>query len=189
MNSMLLRENAKDDRGRVTAGIPSLSSKKRHTITDKALLKIYQASLVSEYRHNEETALAKDGSIENTMDWEQVVGIPLTGARLITRLRKLNNSLWFEPSKADPTKTGVYILKNDLKGGQEKEYLAGFETEWNPEFSLRVTDTEGKAKGHIPGWRKTLMRLIRAGLISEPSAFKLFGPPSRESENWARFTA
>lgn len=186
---MILREHGKDDNERVTQGCPSLSSKKRRTITDAALLKIYQSSLLAEYRNNEESALAKDGSIANTMDWEQVVGIPLTGARFITRLRKLNNSLWFEPSKADPTKTGVYVLKSDLKGGQEKQYLAGFETEWNPEFSLRVTDKEGKAKGHVPGWRKTLMRLIRTGLISEPAAFKLFGPPSRESENWARFTA
>lgn len=186
---MILREHVKDDRARVTAGIPGLSSEKRRAITDEALLKVYQSSLQAEYRRNEESALAKDGSIANTMDWEQVVGIPLTGARLVTRLKKLNNSLWFEPSKADSSKTGIYIMKNDFKGGLEKEYLVGIETEWNPEFTLRVTDKEGKAKGIVPGWRRALSRLIRAKLVNEPAAFKLFGPPSRESENWARYTA
>lgn len=173
----------------MTAGLPSLSSEKRHTITDWALHKIYQDSLVREYKKNEQDALAGDGAIQNTMDVEQVAGIPLTGARFLTRLKKLNSSLWFEPSNSDPSKTGIYLLKNDFKGGLEKEYIVGIETEWNPEFTLRVTDAEGKAKGIVPGWRRALTRLIRAKLVNESSAFKLFGPPSRDSENWARFTA
>lgn len=181
----ILRERAQDDKGRVTAGIPALSSEKRRDITEASLMRVYQESLQAEYRLNEASALAKDGSIENTMDWEQVVGIPLTGARLIGRLRKLNSNLYFEQSKGDPTKTGVYILNE----GRHKEFMVGMETEWNPEFSLRVVDDEGKPKGIVSGWRRVLSRLIRAKLISEPAAFKLFGPPSRDSENWARFSA
>lgn len=181
----ILREHASDDRGRVTAGLPSLSSEKRRDITEAGLRHIYQRALQAEYRNNEDSALAKDGSIVDTTDWEQVVGIPLTGARLITRLRKLNHNLYFEQSKADPTKTGVYILNE----GRHKEFMVGMETEWNPEFSLRVTDDQGKAKGLISGWRRVLSRLIRSRVINETAAFRLFGPPSRESENWARFTA
>lgn len=185
---MAHREHAQDDRGKVTAGLPSLSSEKRHDITDEALRKVYQDSLVNEYTKNEKDALASDGEINDTTDWEQVVGIPLSGARFLTRLKKLNHNLWFEPSNSDTSKTGIYLLKNDFKGGLEKEFIVGVETEWNPEFTLRITDKEGNAKGILPGWRRALTRLIRANLINEAAAFRLFGPPSRDSENWARFT-
>ena len=184
----ILLEHAADDRARVTAGIPGLSPEKRRDISESSLKRIYQDALVAEYRGNNEKAIAKDGAIQDVTDIEQVTGIPLNGARLISRLKKLNPNLWFEVSKADPSKSGVYLLKNDLTGGMEKEFIAGFETHWNPEFALRVTDEQGNAKGIVPGWRRMLMRLIRKGLINESAAFRLFGPPSRESENWARFT-
>lgn len=173
----------------MTAGIPSLDSEKRTDITERELNHIYQRALQTEYRSGEQAALESDGSIQDTTDWEQVVGIPLLGARIMSRLRKLNHNLWFEPSNSDRSKTGVYILKSNLLGGQEKEFICGMETELNPEYSLRVVDDKGAAKGIVSGWRRLLMRLIRAGLITEPGAFALFGPPSRDSENWARFTS
>jgi hypothetical protein len=185
---MLRLEHAVDDRGRATAGLPALSSSKRREITDYQLRQIYQRSLQSEYRGNEETATAPDGAIDDVTDLEQVVGIPLVGPRIITRLKRLNKNLWFERSNADSSKTGIYVLEPSLSGGMEKKFLCGMETELNPEFSVRVVDEAGAAKGIISGWRRILMRLIRARLISEPGAFALFGPPSRDSENWARFT-
>ena len=184
---MAHREHAQDDRGKVTAGLPSLSSEKRRDITEDLLMRVYQASLQAEYRNNEQAALAPDGAIGDTTNIEQVVGIPLTGYRVMARLRKLNKNLYFEQASADKSKTGVYILKPNLKGGMDKEFLIGMETEWNPEFSLRVVDNEGKAKGIISGWRRVLTRLIRARIVNEAAAFRLFGPPSRDSENWARF--
>lgn len=180
-------EQARDDKGRATAGVPSLSSEKRREITETQLLRIYQRECAREYAQNEANALADDNGADTT-SWEQMVGLPLIGARIITRLRRLNSNLWFEASNSDHTKTGVYILKNDFKGGQTKEFICGMETELNPEFSVRVTDEAGKAKGIISGWRRVLMRLIRGGFITEPGAFALFGPPSRDSENWARYT-
>lgn len=186
---MLQLEHAVDDRGRVSAGNPSLTSEKRRDITESRLRRLYQIALQREYRENEENALAGDGSIEDTTDMEQVVGIPLTGARIITRLRKLNPNLWFETANSDQSKTGVYILKNDFQGGQIKEHICGMETDMNPEFSLRIVDAEGHPKGIISGWRRLLMRLVRARHISETKAAVIFGPPSRESENWARFTS
>jgi hypothetical protein len=122
-------------------------------------------------------------------DWEQVVGIALQGWQICSRLKKLNCSLWFERSNAAPEQLGIYLLKNDFKGGQAKEFLCGMQAELNPEFSLRVKNDDGTPKGIIPGWRRVLMRLIRKNIITEPGAFAMFGPPSRESENWARFTA
>lgn len=183
----LQREHARNDNQRVTSGIPSLSPEKRHDITERQLLRVYQAGCQQEYRSNEEKALAPDGAIEDVTDYQQVVGIPLMGARIMGRLRKLNHNLYFERSNADPGKTGVYILRNDFKGGQEKHFICGMETDLNPEFTVRVVGDDGSPKAIISGWRRMLMRLIRAGIISEPQSHALFGPPSRDSENWARY--
>lgn len=183
----LVQEHAKFDNQRVTAGIPGLSPESRRDITERNLKRIYQNALVAEYQKNDVDAKRADAEIDVT-DWDQVVGIPLDSARIIGRLRKLNSNLFFEVSHADHTKTGVYILRNDFKGGQEKHFLCGMETGINPEYSLRVLDDTGKPKAIVGGWRRVLMRLIRAGIIEESRTFRLFGPPSRSSENWARFT-
>jgi hypothetical protein len=185
----LTLEKPRADQGRVTAGIPSLSSARRTSITEAQLRHIYQRSLQADYRGREEKALEPDGTIQDTTDWEQIVGIPLTGVRIMARLKKLNPNLWFERANADSSKTGVYVLKPDGKGGMEKQFICGMESELSPEFTLRVTDNDGKPKGIIGGWRRLLMRLIRERLITESRAWALFGPPSRDSENWARFTA
>lgn len=185
----LTLEKPREDRGKITAGIPSLDSTRRTSITEAQLLHIYQRSLQADYRGREEAAIAPDGMISDTTAWDEIVGIPLTGVRIMARLKKLNPNLWFERANADASKTGVYILKPDGKGGMEKVYLCGMESELSPEFSLRITDNEGKAKGIIGGWRRLLMRLIRERIITESRANALFGPPSRDSENWARFTA
>lgn len=179
-------EQVPDDRGKATQGLPSLSSQKRRDITERQLMALYQKELQREYRGNEQAALADDNGLDVT-DWDQMVGIPLVGARIMGRLRKLNSNLYFERSNADPSKTGIYILKNDFKGGQIKEFVCGMETDLNPEFTVRVVDEENKPKGIISGWRRVLMRLIRAGMIGHSEAFTLFGPPARDSENWARF--
>jgi hypothetical protein len=184
---MIQLEHAADDRGRVTAGLPSLSSDKRRDITERQLNHLYQRACQAEYFRNEQDALASDGGIEDVTDWEQVVGMPLSGPRIITRLRRLNPNLYFELSKADASKTGVYLLET-VMGVQERRFLCGMETEINPEFSVRITDEKGLPKGIIAGWRRLLMRLIRGRIITESRANAIFGPPSRDSENWARYT-
>ncbi len=183
---MIRQEHCLPSRGKVSAGLPSLSSEKRDAITEHGLRQVYQKALQQEYKSNEDSATASDGAIDDVTDYEKVVGMPLSGPRIITRLRRLNHNLWFEPSKADSSKTGVYVIKN-IMGVQTTEFICGMETEINPEFSVRILDHQGKPKGIIAGWRRLLMRLIRQGLVSEPRAFALFGPPSRDSENWARF--
>lgn len=184
---MIQREYVPDDKGRVTAGLPSLTPQKRHEITDYHLSLVYQRACQQEYFRNEQNATAADGAIDDVTDWEQVVGMPLSGPRIIGRLRKMNPMLWFEQSHVDPTKTGIYLL-NSIPGSPDKQFICGMETEINPEFTVRVLDSQGNAKGIIGGWRRVLMRLIRARLITEARAWALFGPPSRDSENWARMT-
>lgn len=185
---MAKRENYRDDNQRVTAGLPSLSPEKRREFTESQISHAYQKACQNEYKHNEDEALAADGAMGDVSDWEQVVGIALQGWQVCARLKKLNSNLWFERSNAAPDQLGIYLLKNDFKGGQAKEFLCGMQAELNPEFSLRVKNDDGTPKGIIPGWRRVLMRLIRKNIITEPGAFSMFGPPSRESENWARFT-
>lgn len=182
----LALEKIREDRGKVTAGVPSLNSSKRRAITESQLSRIYQRACQAEYQRTEAAATADDGG-RTTTDWDAQVGIPLVGPRIISRLRKLNSNLWFEVAEADSNKMGVYIMRPDMKGGREKQFITGMERELSPEFSVRVTDEQGKFKGEIRGWRTVLMKLIRAGHISEAGAYRLFGPPNRDSENWARF--
>ena len=152
------------------------------------LQQIFQRDCERHVKAKEQACLLPDGAIEDVTDWDQVVGIPLMGSTISIRLKRMNPNLWFEVSHADQSKTGVYILKNDFMGGQEKEFLCGMETDINPEFSVRIVDDKGQPKGIISGWRRVLMKLISAKMITESKATALFGPPSRQSENWARFT-
>lgn len=181
----LAHERLRDDNQRVTAGIPSLSPLKRREVTEAQLRYIYQKACQNEYKHNEQQALAGDGAIEDTSDWDQVAGITMEGWRVCARLKKLNSRLWFERSINAPDHMGIYILRDD----GTKEFICGIPAEMAPEFTLRLKNDDGTAKGKIPGWRSAVMKLIRARLISEVGAFRVFGPPSRDSENWARFTA
>ena len=186
MQMAILREHARGDNQRITAGIPSLSSAKRFYLTDQALHRIYQQSLLAEVQANDSYA-ADPGDGKRTMaQWEAQVGIPLQGERIIGRLRKMNPQLYFERSKSDGTKYGAYLLNPLREGGLE--YLVGFETEINPEFTVMLQDDKGKFKKFIPGWRRVLMRLIRSRIISEAQANKVFGPPNRDSERWTLLT-
>jgi hypothetical protein len=181
-----LRERARDDHKRVTGGIPSLSPERRFYLTDQELHRLYQQSLLKEVVSNENYAADPQDGKRTMADWEAQVGIPLQGERLIGRLKKLNSQLYFERSKSDPSRYGCYLRNSERERGLE--YIIGFEADLNPEFTVIVQDDHGKFKKFIPGWRRVLMRLIRAKLISEPQANKVFGPPNRDSERWALFT-
>lgn len=181
-------EHAPETRGKVTAGLPSLSPERRDYITEYQLKQIFQRECETEVRTKENSCVESDGAIADVTNWDEVVGNPLPGTTISIRLKRMNPNLWFETSNCDDSKTGVYILKNDFQGGQVKEFVCGMETYLNPEFSVRIVDDKGAAKGIISGWRRVLMKLISAKLITESKAFTLFGPPSRDSQNWARFT-
>lgn len=182
----VLREHAKRENERITAGLPSLTPAKRFYLTEQALHRIYQQNLLLEAQKNESYA-ADPGDGRRTMaDWSAQVGIPLQGERIIGRLRRLNSCLYFERSKSDPTKYGVYITTGLTENGLQ--FLCGFEADVNPEFTVIVQDEKGQFKKFIPGWRRVLMRLIRAKIISKDAADRVFGPPNRESQRWAELT-
>ena len=182
----ILRERAQRDNGKVTAGIPSLTSERRFELTERQLHRLYQESLLREVVHNDHIAAHPVDGGRPMDNPDAQVGIPLQGERIIGRLKRLNPNLWFERSLSDPTRYGCYALSPLHDGG--KLYIVGFEAELNPEFTVIVNDEQGKFKKFIPGWRRVLMRLIRSRLISEAQANKVFGPPNRDSERWTQLT-
>ena len=182
----VLREHAARDNGKVTAGLPALTSQRRFELTEQQLHRIYQQSLRREVVHNDHIAAHPEDGGRPMDNMDAQIGIPLQGERIIGRLKKLNPNLWFERSLSDSSKYGCYLLRSDVDGG--KEYLVGFEAELNPEFTVIVNDDQGKFKKFIPGWRRVLMRLIRARVITEARAHAVFGPPNRDSERWTQLT-
>ena len=173
-------EQIRDDGQRVTAGLPSLSPTKRRAVTEKQLLDLYQKACQNEYKHSEEQSLAPDGAIEDRTDWDQVAGIPLEGWRVCARLKKLNHKLWFERANNAPDHLGIYVLRNDFKGGQEKHFICGIPSEIAPEFTLSLLNEDGTVKGKIPGWRDSLMKLIKSRVVTKEATDRVFGPPSRQ---------
>lgn len=110
-------------------------------------------------------------------------GIDLPGWLFMARLRKLNPNLFFERSIALPENMGIYFL-DPLKG---KSFVTAFPAEHINEFETKVVDEHGNPRMPLRGWRTVLTRLIQAKFITESAAYSLFGPPSRDSENWALY--
>lgn len=180
----VVRERPSQTGNRVTAGLASLSPKKRHDLTKRQLDRIYQNSLVKIATDCDHAANAPTDAGRDMTNREAQAGIVLEAYRIEHRLRRLNSSLWFQRSNADPEKMGVYHRRED----GELQFLCGMEAGMNPEFTVTVNDEDGKFQKMVPGWRRVLMRLIRAKLITEPGAYTQFGPPSRDSERWMNFT-
>ena len=168
-------------RGRVTQRCPGLSPRERDIRDFSGVWREYQDSLTNERLAKQAAALAPDAG-RDTTDPEQQKGIPLEGWRIAARLRRLNPNLHFELANASPRRLGIYIL--DPLADQGKRFLCGMQTEINPEFEIKLKDATGECTGTQRGWRSVIAKLIRAKVISEAGAFKLFGPPSRDSENW-----
>lgn len=170
---------------RVTAGIPSLSPQKRVGIEDRFASVARQNFLTKERDSKRKAAVAKDAGRDTTKKQDQE-GIRLTGYTISQRLSKLNPSLRFEVANADPTRMGVYYFDHTKK---QRFYIGGFFREVNSEFETAITDKDGECTSTVPGWRTLLRRLISKGFISEPMAYIVFGPPSRQSERWFRAIA
>lgn len=170
---------------RVTAGLPALTPALRGSADYFLQHKDSQDRAFEEKETNRKKAIAPDGAMDTT-NREEREGIPLHSSVIIWRLKQLNPNLWFEPSNSDQDKMGIYILDPEAEEG--KRFIIGMEREWSPEFTVVLKDLRGECTGIAAGWRRVIMRLIRQRFISEPKAFKLFGPPSRDSENWHLFT-
>lgn len=174
-----------DTTSRVTAGIPGLLPEVRGQWDYFWKQKDKQDAAFEESESRRKAAISKDGDRDRTNREEQE-GIPLHSSMIIWRLKQLNSNLWFEPSFSDEDKMGIYILDSEAEEG--KIFIVGMEREWSPEYTTILKDDRGQCTGTARGWRTVIMRLIRNRFISEPKAFILFGPPSKDSRNWQLLT-
>lgn len=139
-------------------------------------------------RNAQRDAEWKDAHAKNLMGpLEACLGKPLHHMELMRRLQKCNPKLYFELSKTTG-RFGIYLKDGASRGTFEcpgVRYLSmtiarGMCTEFTPPV-IREDKTLASVEH---GYRSVLSRLIRQGYITEPQAFKYFGPPSRDSERW-----
>jgi hypothetical protein len=152
---------------------------------DEAVARSRSAYSVAESKRK--AAISPDAG-RSMLDAEQQTGIPIHSDIIMRRLMKLNPNLWFEVSHANDKQYGVYLLDPGSPGG--RQFICGMHRGMCREFITGSTDEAGELLGAtvIPGWRRVIAVLIRKGLISEPKANALFGPPSRASQKWQALT-
>jgi hypothetical protein len=139
----------------------------------------------------------RDGETDTSV-LEAQIGRPLTSLQLEQRLKKCNSSLYFERAIADPTKTGIYQIREG-----QKFFLLGMEAGYMPEFSVRHVETEKvpdteidgatverrKFVSETRGWRTVLARLLRNGLVTVGQIEQYFQVSSgRSSQTWQLYT-
>mgnify|MGYP001609184775 CR=1 FL=1 len=126
---------------------------------------------------------ARDGDIDMTNAVAQA-GRQLARSVLETRLKSLNPQLYFQRSKNDPTKCGIYHTQTG--------FVLGMEWDRSPEFTVNFHGTDGTTGRaelihQVRGWRSVIEALSRKKLIEPECTKKLFEiAQGRESANWAR---
>lgn len=188
--------------GKVTAGLPALKPEARSTLDSAHEGKDRNDALVTEKIQRDSSTVAPDGGVPTTSFEAQLARI-LTTAEVKAKLLACNPNFYFEVSKADPEKTGIYILENK-DGVTSKRFICGMETHVQPEFSIRqdtmqrVPDPKNPGEWlDVPvltvekfrGWRTVLARLLRERLITESQIEAHFKVSrGRSSANWQLFT-
>ena len=145
---------------------------------------------------------------------EAQFGRPMTSQAVISKLRRCNSKLYFEESKSDPSKIGVYLMDPTGRVYVNPQgevltliHICGMEAGINPEFSI-LHKTKKKianpalignkkptrevdwievdtVAGETRGWRTVLIRLLHSGLITASDIDKHFGwNPTYQSEKW-----
>jgi hypothetical protein len=183
------------EKAKVTAGIPSLLPAKRQAIDVRQKSRAFSDQAISEKVKQMEATVQEDDGVSVTNSLAQT-GRAMTSSEVILRLKKMNRSLWFEPSILSPSVMGIYVILGD-----EKKFICGMERGWMPEFSIRHTKDEEVPDGsggwrkvatfqrETRGWRTVLARLLRDRLISMPQIDKFFNPlGGRSSQNWQTLT-
>ena len=194
-------------KGRASSAAPSLSAERRFRLDGESVAADRAEAAVMESLEKQEAAVSADGDSDTT-DLLKQMGRPMSAAEVTQRLKKMNHNFLFEPSKADPSKLGIYILENRPDpvtgcGSIYKRFVCGMESGYAPEFSVRHCEVEKVPDPHIAGqwneikkftretrgWRTVLARLIREKLISPGQAEIYFQiPGGRDSRNWQVLT-
>jgi hypothetical protein len=168
---------------------------------------IRQRALLQELANHQVTVAPDDG--KDITDRQRQMGRMLTAKQVQDKLKLCNPRLYFEVSKSDSSKLGVYI--EDPNGGYvtlygKVRFICGMESGISPEFTVIHTcktqvpdqDALGQAVGRelkwkwidtyldqTRGWWTVLGRLVAEGIIRMADVEKHFGFPSRDSARWA----
>ncbi len=172
---------------------------------------------LAEELHNHQVTVEPDAGYDISNMLMQI-GRPMGSQQVIEKLKKCNSSLYFEVSKSDPSKIGIYLLDpggvvyvNPRGEVLTLKHICGMESGIMPEFSVihktqtKVANQElfGRTEAtrevawkkvdtflsETRGWRTVLVRLLHAGLITRLNVEQHFGwTPSRESQRWHRQT-
>lgn len=162
------------------------------------------------------TITVEDDAGRDVSSLEAQMGRPMTAQAVISKLKRICPRLYFEESKADPTKMGVYlqdptgrVYVNPQGEVLTLIHICGMESGVMPEFSVlhkgkkKVANPEllgskeptreigwkevDTVVGETRGWRTVLIRLLGVGLITEHDVDKHFGwTPTHQSEKWQK---
>ena len=157
----------------------------------------------------------EDDAGRDTSNLLAQMGRPMASQEVERKLKLINPALIFERSLQDPTKVGLYIMKDERNAAnsweKRKISLCGMEAGVMPEFSVlhkakkRVANPELFGKDaptreidwtHVDtftaetrGWRTVLVRLLHLGLITRLNVETHFGwQPSQDSRKWSEQT-
>lgn len=149
-----------------------------------------------------ESQVAPDGSSDVTSPAAQF-GRAMRREDVVRRLQKLNPNLIYEHSKNWPLFGGLYIDDKSIDPltmkPVGKRHLCGIPHEIVAEFDVRLVLKDRvpdpsiplnwievpQIDGHIPGWRSTILKLVKGGQINLAAAEKEFEiTKGRSSERW-----
>lgn len=184
---------------RVTSAAPSLSPTKRYLIDRQNFSNYKHDKAIAEGFQNLRNNYILDGSVPMDVA-EAQVGKPMSSEQMQKRLVSLNPNFVFQVSPADKKKIGIYIVDREAKEG--RRFIMGMEHGWMPQYTIRKLQwTKRLVKTHPPeyemipeyagetrGWMKVLAVLIRGRYISKAGAERVFGLPSRDSQQWKTLT-
>lgn len=106
-------------------------------------------------------------------------------SEFMLKVQHLNPEIFIEQQINFPDDLGFYTL--DVAG--VKRYLSSFPKGYIREFSYVVLDKQGLPCDEVRGWRTTLWRLLRVGMLSWPDVHRVFGEAQgAHRDRWLQMT-
>lgn len=100
-------------------------------------------------------------------------GRPMHHTDFISKLRTIVPGLVVMEAPYTPNAFSLYLVK-----GEQVQYLGWMQQEYAPEFEVIITNERNLPVAQKRAWRTVLLRLIKAGIITEQEAQEVFGQPT-----------
>jgi hypothetical protein len=102
----------------------------------------------------------------------------MSSGDFISKLRSVCPNLLFRDGNVQGDVSVCAVRGNELR------YICYFTRGRMPEFEIVITNEQELPVSQKRGWRTVLLRLIKAGLLTEEQARKHFGIPSGGPAKW-----